>query len=98
MPLKLVFEVSVFRLLLTMIAIAILPLELIILCLSTCFIFLQLGSVYKLAFGPKSFVVISDPIVARHILRENTFSYDKASCSTYKINFVACLLLSVMIL
>ncbi|KAL0912278.1 hypothetical protein M5K25_018240 [Dendrobium thyrsiflorum] len=39
--------------------------------------FIELGSVYKLAFGPKSFVVISDPSVARHILRENTFSYDK---------------------
>ncbi|KAL6629932.1 hypothetical protein ACP70R_029697 [Stipagrostis hirtigluma subsp. patula] len=39
--------------------------------------FLQHGSVYKLAFGPKSFVVVSDPIVARHILRENAFCYDK---------------------
>ncbi|KAH9316419.1 hypothetical protein KI387_025046, partial [Taxus chinensis] len=35
------------------------------------------GSVYKLAFGPKSFLVVSDPIVARHILRENAFVYDK---------------------
>lgn len=32
---------------------------------------------YKLAFGPKAFVVVSDPIVARHILRENAFGYDK---------------------
>ncbi|KAL9245932.1 hypothetical protein vseg_019527 [Gypsophila vaccaria] len=39
--------------------------------------FLEHGAVYKLAFGPKAFVVISDPIVARHILRENAFSYDK---------------------
>ncbi|XP_020153347.1 cytochrome P450 97B2, chloroplastic [Aegilops tauschii subsp. strangulata] len=39
--------------------------------------FLEHGSVYKLAFGPKSFVVVSDPIVARYILRENAFSYDK---------------------
>ncbi|XP_014519962.1 cytochrome P450 97B2, chloroplastic [Vigna radiata var. radiata] len=39
--------------------------------------FLEHGGVYKLAFGPKSFVVVSDPIVARHILRENAFSYDK---------------------
>lgn len=37
----------------------------------------QHGSVYKLAFGPKAFVVVSDPIVARHILRENIFGYDK---------------------
>jgi len=40
----------------------------------------QHGSVYKLAFGPKSFVVVSDPIVARHILRENAFCYDKVCC------------------
>ncbi|CAN8275109.1 unnamed protein product [Cochlearia groenlandica] len=39
--------------------------------------FLEHGGVYKLAFGPKAFVVISDPIVARHVLRENAFSYDK---------------------
>ncbi|XP_062153458.1 cytochrome P450 97B2, chloroplastic [Alnus glutinosa] len=39
--------------------------------------FLEHGSVYKLAFGPKAFVVVSDPIVARHILRENAFFYDK---------------------
>ncbi|CAN6454477.1 unnamed protein product [Victoria cruziana] len=39
--------------------------------------FIQHGPVYKLAFGPKSFVVISDPVVARHILKENAFSYDK---------------------
>lgn len=39
--------------------------------------FLEHGAVYKLAFGPKAFVVVSDPIVARHILRENAFSYDK---------------------
>lgn len=38
---------------------------------------LQHGPVYKLAFGPKSFVVVSDPIVARYILRENAFNYDK---------------------
>ncbi|CAJ1927155.1 unnamed protein product [Sphenostylis stenocarpa] len=37
----------------------------------------QHGGVYKLAFGPKAFVVVSDPIIARHILRENAFSYDK---------------------
>lgn len=41
------------------------------------FLILKHGGVYKLAFGPKAFVVISDPIVARHVLRENAFSYDK---------------------
>lgn len=39
--------------------------------------FLEHGAVYKLAFGPKAFVVVSDAVVARHILRENAFSYDK---------------------
>ncbi|CAM6091834.1 unnamed protein product [Calypogeia fissa] len=39
--------------------------------------FMEHGAVYKLAFGPKAFVVISDPIVARYILRENSFGYDK---------------------
>ncbi|XP_030965855.1 cytochrome P450 97B2, chloroplastic [Quercus lobata] len=39
--------------------------------------FIEHGSVYKLAFGPKAFVVVSDPIVARHVLRENAFCYDK---------------------
>jgi len=35
------------------------------------------GSPYKLCFGPKSFLVISDPVQARHILREANSSYDK---------------------
>ena len=37
----------------------------------------ELGGVYKLAFGPKCFLVISDPTVARHVLRENAFGFDK---------------------
>lgn len=45
--------------------------------LSLTLFIVQHGAVYKLAFGPKAFVVVSDPIVARHILRENAFSYDK---------------------
>uniref|UniRef100_A0A803KWY1 Cytochrome P450 n=1 Tax=Chenopodium quinoa TaxID=63459 RepID=A0A803KWY1_CHEQI len=51
---------------------------------------MQHGSVYKLAFGPKAFVVVSDPIVARHILRENAFSYDKALGS-----YVFCSMISI---
>ena len=35
----------------------------------------QYGTVYKLLFGPKSFIV-SDP-VARHILKDNAKAYDK---------------------
>ena len=37
----------------------------------------QYGSVYKLLFGPKSFIVISDPTIAKHILRDNSKAYDK---------------------
>ena len=37
----------------------------------------KFGSVYKLLFGPKSFIVVSDPIIAKHILRDNAKAYDK---------------------
>ncbi|KAL0042649.1 hypothetical protein WJX79_006457 [Trebouxia sp. C0005] len=39
--------------------------------------FLDSGGVYKLAFGPKAFIVVSDPVVVRHLLKENAFNYDK---------------------
>ena len=39
--------------------------------------FEQNGSPYKLCFGPKSFLVISDPMQARHILRDANVKYDK---------------------
>lgn len=35
------------------------------------------GNIYKLCFGPKSFMVVSDPVAIKHILRENVFNYDK---------------------
>ncbi|KAL3929726.1 MAG: hypothetical protein SGARI_004671 [Bacillariaceae sp.] len=31
--------------------------------------FLEYGSIFNLAFGPKAFLVISDPVMSRHILR-----------------------------
>ncbi|CAM9866978.1 unnamed protein product [Heterosigma akashiwo] len=31
----------------------------------------QYGPVFKLAFGPRSFIVVSDPVMAKHILRKN---------------------------
>ncbi|CAM9825620.1 unnamed protein product [Chrysoparadoxa australica] len=37
----------------------------------------RLGGSYKLCFGPKSFIVVSDPVIARHILRDNAKAYDK---------------------
>lgn len=35
------------------------------------------GTVFKLLFGPKSFIVVSDPVIVKHILKENTKKYDK---------------------
>jgi hypothetical protein len=35
------------------------------------------NSPYKLCFGPKSFLVVSDPVQARHILRDANTNYDK---------------------
>ena len=37
----------------------------------------QYGSPYKLCFGPKSFLVVSDPVQAKHILRDANTLYDK---------------------
>lgn len=31
--------------------------------------FIDSGGVYKLAFGPKAFIVVSDPVVVRHLLK-----------------------------
>jgi cytochrome P450 family 97 subfamily B polypeptide 3 len=39
--------------------------------------FIESGGVFKLEFGPKAFIVVSDPVVVRHILRENAYNYDK---------------------
>lgn len=39
--------------------------------------FKKYGSVYKLAFGPKSFIVVSDPTMAKHILKSSPNKYDK---------------------
>jgi len=37
------------------------------------------GSMYKMCFGPKSFMVVNDPVVAKHILRDNSKNYDKGA-------------------
>jgi len=39
--------------------------------------FRECGGFYKLCFGPKVFMVASDPTIIRHILKENVFAYDK---------------------
>jgi len=43
--------------------------------------FEQYGPVFKLTFGPKSFIVVSDPVMAKHILRTSPFKYDKGILS-----------------
>lgn len=35
------------------------------------------GPVYKLAFGPRSFIVVSDPVMAKHVLKSSVGDYDK---------------------
>ena len=35
------------------------------------------GGVFKLLFGPKSFLVVSDPTIVKHLLRDNAKAYDK---------------------
>ena len=39
--------------------------------------FRKYGPVFKLAFGPKSFIVVSDPTMVKHILKDNPNNYDK---------------------
>lgn len=39
--------------------------------------FIESGAVFKLEFGPKAFIVVSDPVVVRHLLKENAMNYDK---------------------
>ena len=35
------------------------------------------GPVFNLAFGPKSFLIVNDPVMAKHILKANVEAYDK---------------------
>jgi len=35
------------------------------------------GGIYKLCFGPKSFTVVSDVAILKHVLRDNAKGYDK---------------------
>jgi len=41
----------------------------------------ELGPVFKLAFGPRSFIVVADPGIARHILRDESANFDKGLLS-----------------
>ncbi|KAK4480224.1 hypothetical protein RD792_013286, partial [Penstemon davidsonii] len=35
------------------------------------------GGIFKLTFGPKSFIIVSDPSIAKHILKNNPKAYSK---------------------
>ena len=37
------------------------------------------GSLFKMCFGPKSFMVVADPVVAKRILRDDPKGYDKGA-------------------
>lgn len=41
-----------------------------------------IGPVYKLAFGPRSFIVVSDPVMAKHVLKSSVGDYDKGVLAT----------------
>ncbi|KAL1204949.1 Protein LUTEIN DEFICIENT 5 [Cardamine amara subsp. amara] len=40
-------------------------------------LFLTYGGIFRLTFGPKSFLIVSDPSIAKHILKDNAKSYSK---------------------
>jgi len=44
-------------------------------------LFTVYGGVFRLSFGPKSFVVVSDPVVAKKVLMENAENYSKGMLS-----------------
>lgn len=43
-----------------------------------------IGPVYKLAFGPRSFIVVSDPVMAKHVLKSSVGAYDKGVLATVR--------------
>ncbi|XP_077226862.1 cytochrome P450, family 97, subfamily A, polypeptide 3 [Tasmannia lanceolata] len=40
-------------------------------------LFITYGGLFRLTFGPKSFLIVSDPLIAKHILRDNSKGYSK---------------------
>ncbi|CAK7340096.1 unnamed protein product [Dovyalis caffra] len=40
-------------------------------------LYLTYGGIFRLNFGPKSFLIVSDPSLAKHILRDNSKAYSK---------------------
>ncbi|KAL9426916.1 hypothetical protein AB3S75_033655 [Citrus x aurantiifolia] len=40
-------------------------------------LYLTYGGIFRLTFGPKSFLIVSDPSIAKHILKDNSKGYSK---------------------
>lgn len=40
-------------------------------------LYLTYGGIFRLIFGPKSFLIVSDPSIAKHILKDNSKAYSK---------------------
>ncbi|KAF5454801.1 hypothetical protein F2P56_024439 [Juglans regia] len=40
-------------------------------------LYLRYGGIFRLNFGPKSFLIVSDPSISKHILKENSKAYSK---------------------
>uniref|UniRef100_A0A2P2MMZ1 Uncharacterized protein MANES_09G183600 n=1 Tax=Rhizophora mucronata TaxID=61149 RepID=A0A2P2MMZ1_RHIMU len=40
-------------------------------------LYLTYGGIFRLTFGPKSILIVSDPSIAKHILRDNSKAYSK---------------------
>ncbi|TKY45342.1 LUTEIN DEFICIENT 5 [Spatholobus suberectus] len=40
-------------------------------------LYLTYGGIFRLTFGPKSFLIVSNPSIAKHILRDNSKAYSK---------------------
>ncbi|KAJ4842829.1 hypothetical protein Tsubulata_017094 [Turnera subulata] len=40
-------------------------------------LYLAYGGIFRLTFGPKSFLIVSDPSIAKHILKDNSKAYSK---------------------
>lgn len=48
------------------------------------------GPVYKLAFGPRSFIVVSDPVMAKHVLKSSVGDYDKGVLAAVREKWDVC--------
>ncbi|KAH7425048.1 hypothetical protein KP509_11G037600 [Ceratopteris richardii] len=40
-------------------------------------LYLTYGGIFRLTFGPKSFLIVSDPAIAKHLLKDNSKAYSK---------------------